>query len=65
VTIDLRIEGEAAEEINDLARASGESVTDFVGDAVATKKWVDEAVRGGRLFIMEDDGRLREVSSIR
>ena len=61
MTIDLQITGEAADEIKQLAQASGESVVSYIGEAVAAKRWVDDNVSAGRLYISEPDGHLREV----
>jgi DNA-binding ferritin-like protein (Dps family) len=61
--LSMTISGEALDILDRLASAKNKTVNEVLGDAVALEQFVAEVkVGGGRLFVMDQNGKLREVA---
>ncbi len=61
--LSVTISGDALDSLEKLAEAKGKTVDQVLGDAVALEQFVTTTkAAGGRLYVMDDKGNLREVA---
>ncbi|MEA2583030.1 MAG: hypothetical protein QOF33_1115 [Thermomicrobiales bacterium] len=59
--LNVNFSGEAYEELAQLAKQSGKSISETVREAIALKRWYERTKQEGWRVLLERDGRVREV----
>ena len=61
MTYVIEITGDAVEEVEEGLRSTGASPAAVVSDALASRRWIRENARAGKLYI-KDGSKFREVT---
>ncbi len=59
--VNVNFSGQAYDALDQLARESGETMSDVIREAIALKRWVHDTQKEGGRILVERDGKVREL----